>query len=80
MSATSSGSATFFAGGTSELLGTVTVGNGTGKIDVGTVDPPYTINGEKYATYMSGMIGVKEEVTGTLTTNEYLEGVGFKNY
>ncbi len=71
-------SATFFAGGTSELLGTVTVGNGTGKIDVGTVDPPYTINGEKYATYMSGMIGVKEEVTGTLTTNEYLEGVGFK--
>ena len=54
--------------GTLNIWGNVTVAGGTGKIDVGTVDPPYTINGEKYATYMSGMVGVKEEVTGILLT------------
>jgi len=41
--------------------------NCAGKIDAGTVDPPYTINGKKYATYLSAMIGVKEETTGTIT-------------
>ncbi len=77
-------SATFTAGGNSRIIGalevdgTVTVGGGTGKIDVGTVDPPYTINGEKYATYLSGMIGVKEETTGTIVTNEYLENIGYR--
>ena len=43
---------------------TLTIGGGTGKINVGTVDPVYEINGEKFATYMAGMIGVKEEVAG----------------
>jgi len=71
-------SATLFIGGTSELLGNVSIGNGTGKLDVGTVDPPYTINGEKYATYLSGMIGVKEEVTGSVITDELIQGLGYR--
>lgn len=41
-------------------------GGGTGKIDVGTIDPPYTINGKSYATYLPSMTGVKEETAGTL--------------
>ena len=44
--------------------GTVTIGGGTGKINVGTVDPIYTILGKRYATYMAAMVGVKEETTG----------------
>jgi hypothetical protein len=43
--------------------GTVTIGGGTGKLDAGTIDPPYWINGKGYATYMASMIGVKEEIT-----------------
>ncbi len=50
-----------------------------GKIDAGTVDPPYTINGKKYATYFSGMTGVKEETTGTVATNEKIDGVGYRS-
>jgi len=38
----------------------------SGKIDAGTIDPPYTINGKKYATYVSSMTGVKEETTGVI--------------
>ena len=34
--------------------------------DAGTVDPVYTIGGERYATYMAAMIGVKEETTGVV--------------
>jgi len=49
--------------------GDVVIGGGTGKVDVGVVDPPYTINGQKYATYMSSMIGLKEETTGTVKTD-----------
>ena len=48
-----------------------------GKIDVGTVDPPYTIWRKIRHLHVRYDWG-KEEVTGTLTTNEYLEGVGFK--
>ncbi len=44
--------------------GTVLVGNGLGKLTIGTLDPVYTVNGTAYATYMAGMIGVKEETTG----------------
>ncbi|MDO9027662.1 MAG: hypothetical protein Q7U68_02220, partial [Candidatus Roizmanbacteria bacterium] len=51
----------------------------TGKLDVGTIDPPYTINGKKYATYLSAMTGIKEETTGTVITSEYLPGVGFRS-
>jgi hypothetical protein len=54
--------------GTSTLTGTVTVGaTGTGKINVGTVDPIYTIGGKQYATYLPGMTGQKEETAGILT-------------
>jgi hypothetical protein len=42
------------------------VGSGSGKIDVGTVDPVYTIGGNHYATYFSGMTGVKEETAGII--------------
>jgi hypothetical protein len=56
----------------------LTVGGGTGKVDVGTVDPPYTINGEKYATYLAAMIGQKEEVTGTVDTLTPVAGIGYK--
>lgn len=51
---------------------------GAGKLDAGTIDPPYTINGEKFATYMSGMTGVKEETTGTVNTTEFVSGKGYR--
>jgi len=51
---------------TIEEDGNVVVGGGSGKITVGTIDPLYDIDGEKYATYMADMIGVKGEVTGTI--------------
>lgn len=59
--------------------GTVLIGaSGAGKLDAGTIDPPYTINGEKFATYMAGMTGVKEETTGTVMASEYLAGAGYR--
>ena len=42
----------------------------SGKIDAGTVDPPYTINGKNYATFLPAMTGVKEETTGIITLNK----------
>ncbi|MBY0539756.1 DUF5011 domain-containing protein, partial [Patescibacteria group bacterium] len=45
--------------------GTVIIGDGTGKLTLGTFDPVYTVNGTAYATYAAGMIGIKEEVTGS---------------
>lgn len=55
---------------------TVTIGNGgTSKLDVGTVDPIYTIDGQKYATYMAGMTGVKEETSGALVLNKQSAGL-----
>ncbi|MBU1326649.1 hypothetical protein KKB64_03915, partial [Patescibacteria group bacterium] len=58
--------------------GTVIIGDGSGKLDAGTIDPPYTINGEKYATFLAGMIGQKEETTGVVDTREYVPGVGYR--
>lgn len=59
--------------------GTVLIGaSGAGKLDAGTIDPPYTINGAKFATYMAGMTGVKEETTGTVMAQEYLAGSGYR--
>lgn len=60
------------AGATTARIGSasgdaLTIGGGAGKINVGTVDPIYTINGEKFATYLPSMIGVKEEVAGEMT-------------
>jgi len=56
-------------GSTTARFGTVstaavTIGGGSGKLTVGTVDPIYTIGGNKYATYLPGMTGQKEETTG----------------
>jgi hypothetical protein len=50
----------------------------TGKINAGTVDPPYTIDGKNYATYLPSMTGVKEETAGTIATHEYVPGVGYR--
>jgi len=65
---------------TLEVGGLVTIGGGTGKLDVGTVDPPYTINGIKYGTFMASMIGIKEETVGNVTTTDgnYIEGLGYR--
>ncbi|MEX2033003.1 MAG: hypothetical protein WD889_00380, partial [Candidatus Colwellbacteria bacterium] len=64
LSSRSSGTATTARFGTAST-DTVIVGGGSGKISVGTVDPIYSIAGGKYATYLPGMIGQKEEVVGT---------------
>ena len=53
----------------------IVVGGGAGKIDAGTVDPVYTIGGKRYATYMAGMTGVKEETTGIATMARNEEGI-----
>lgn len=49
-----------------------------GKIDAGTIDPPYTINNKRYATYVASMTGVKEETTGKVITEEYIPGFGYR--
>jgi hypothetical protein len=60
--------------------GTVYIGaTGTGKLDVGTVDPVYSIGEGKYSTYMAGMVGIKEETTGIIETSQYIPGVGYKH-
>jgi hypothetical protein len=41
-----------------------------GKLDVGTIDPIYTIDGVKYATYGHSMVGIKEEVVETIRLEE----------
>lgn len=62
------------ADGTINATSTVTVGGGSGKINVGTVDPIYTIGGARYATYMAGMTGVKEETTGVVQLRNFRLG------
>jgi hypothetical protein len=58
--------------------GTGTGSTCDGKINAGTIDPPYTINGKKYATYISSMTGIKEETVGSVTTSERVDGVGYR--
>ncbi len=60
------------------IEGTGTGANCDGKITVGVVDPPYTINGNKYATFLPSMTGVKEESTGTIKTKEKITGLGYR--
>jgi hypothetical protein len=48
------------------------------KITVGTIDPVYTIGENRYATYMAGMVGIREEVTGTVRLNSSYT-IDFKN-
>ncbi len=49
-------------------------GGGQGKITAGSFDPVYTIGSRKYATYLPGMTGQKEETTGVarLRNNRYV--------
>ncbi|MEK7628890.1 MAG: hypothetical protein AAB421_05785, partial [Patescibacteria group bacterium] len=42
-----------------------------GKLDVSTIDPPYTIDGIKYATFVPAMTGVKEETTQVVMLDSY---------
>ena len=58
---------------------TVLIGGGAGKITAGTFDPLFDIGGNKYATYLSGMSGVKEETTGVVYLNEAVCRVEGKN-
>ncbi|HEY4510917.1 MAG TPA: hypothetical protein VJG29_00925 [Candidatus Paceibacterota bacterium] len=51
-----------------------------GKLDVSTIDPVYTIDGVKYATYGHSTIGVKEEVIETLTLSEFNPTSGYFEY
>ncbi|MBI4157447.1 hypothetical protein HY502_01190 [Candidatus Woesebacteria bacterium] len=60
------------------LIVTDASGTGAGKINVGTVDPIYTIGDGKYATYMASMVGIKEETTGTVQTDEFIPGIGYR--
>jgi len=46
----------------------------TNKITVNTIDPVYNIGGEKFATYVSGMTGLKEETTGKIKLSCWLGG------
>jgi len=49
------------------------------KLNANTIDPPYTINGDKYSTYVASMTGIKEETTGQVKTNQMIEGVGYRS-
>ena len=52
---------------TSTFQGDVVI---AGKLDVGTIDPVYTIDGVKYATYGHSTIGIKEEATSVVHLHE----------
>lgn len=54
-------------------------GDGTGKIDAGTVDPIYTIDGARYATYAPWMTGQKEETTGKVQISNGRAAIDFGN-
>ena len=47
-----------------------------GKLDVSTIDPPYTIDGVKYATFVPSMTGVKEETSATIRLDTYNSATG----
>lgn len=49
----------------------------TGKLDVPTIDPVYTIGGVKYATYGHATIGIKEEATAALALEKFNEESGY---
>lgn len=60
--------------GTSEFTGQMDAG----KINATTIDPIYTIGGNRYATYVASMIGQKEEVSGVFQINGQKE-IDFSN-
>ncbi|MBI2108549.1 MAG: hypothetical protein HYT93_00005, partial [Parcubacteria group bacterium] len=47
-----------------------------GKLDVGTIDPAYTIGNTTYATYGHSTVGVKEEVVVNLVPTHFNTSVG----
>ncbi|MDP3726242.1 MAG: hypothetical protein Q8R36_03535, partial [bacterium] len=51
-----------------------------GKLDVGTIDPPYTIGGTTYATFGHSTIGVKEEVAIKIEVSEFNEKTNYFEY
>ena len=63
----------------------VVFGDGTGKITAGTFDPVYKIDGINYSTYAPSMLGVKEEITGSVTliydtaNNNYFHTIDLAN-
>ncbi|MFA4998422.1 MAG: hypothetical protein WC514_00110 [Candidatus Paceibacterota bacterium] len=74
-----SGYAGYFSGKVG-VTGDLTVGSGgSGKLTVGTIDPVYSIEDGKYATYMSGMTGVKEETTGVVSLIDGKYVIDFNN-
>ncbi|MBI2623240.1 MAG: hypothetical protein HYW65_01530 [Candidatus Liptonbacteria bacterium] len=67
--ATSSPQALLSVGNTTTSLVAI-FGGGQGKLTAGTFDPVYTIGDARYATYLPGMTGVKEETTGVVTLQQ----------
>lgn len=62
---------TVIGGASADTSGNLSVNGGSGtltanKITVNTIDPPYWINGNKYATFVPSMVGVKEEFAKTV--------------
>ncbi|MCH7883380.1 hypothetical protein IIA95_03115 [Patescibacteria group bacterium] len=75
----------FIGGGGAPVLGTATsVYEGDiiilGKLDVGTIDPVYTIGGTKYATYGYSTIGIKEETITSINIATYNKIKGYYEY
>ncbi|PIR82857.1 hypothetical protein COU20_00035, partial [Candidatus Kaiserbacteria bacterium CG10_big_fil_rev_8_21_14_0_10_59_10] len=62
------GGATGMGTATSTFQGDIRI---LGKLDVGTIDPVYTIDGVKYATYGHSTVGVKEEAAVKVSVREY---------
>ncbi len=67
--------ATLSTSSTISSSGTLTVGGGSGKINAGTIDPVYTINGKNYATFAIASVGIREEFKGVVMTNEKTKSV-----
>jgi len=70
----SNGAVTIDAGSADVYIGA----GGGGKLNATTIDPAYTIDGGKFATYVPSMVGIKEEATGTISTSEFVQGQGYK--
>jgi hypothetical protein len=62
------------ASGTSLSYTSGNVSVGSNKITAGTFDPAYVIDGQGYATYLSGMTGEKEETVGTVMLSAASQG------
>ncbi|MBU1499869.1 hypothetical protein KKE48_03310, partial [Patescibacteria group bacterium] len=72
------GNGTFSLSTGSDAIAVLIGTTGAGKLDAGTIDPPYTIDGEKFTTYMPSMTGVKEETTGVVQTQEAVANLGYR--